>query len=287
LLEACNISFSYDGIKNVIGNLNLTVAPGERIGIYGANGSGKTTLSRLLAGLLEPCEGKVRIDGVETGSRGVANAWLGVALVFQDPNDQIVETRVDREIAFGLRNLGLKPKEIEERVGCCLNLLGIEKLRMRSCQSLSAGEKQLVNIASALAMNPRYIILDEPTSLLDSNSRKVFFVALKSVLKTSGAGLVLISGRMEEIFFCKRVGLLDKGSFSFLGEKRDFLRYLVEDQIELDGTTLLFTKIARVFPQALDLISKEECLDPETTADCIENLRRRMRKEWEEERLGD
>ncbi len=279
MLEACNIRFSYDGINNVVENLNLTVLPGERIGIYGANGSGKTTLSRLLAGLLEPCEGKVRIDGVETSSSDLANSWLGVALVFQDPNDQIVETRVEREIAFGLRNLGLKPKEIEERVDSCLKLLGIEKLRMRSCQSLSAGEKQLLNIASALAMNPRYIILDEPTSLLDSNSRKAFFAALRSVLKTSGAGLILISGRMEEIFFCNRVGLLDKGSFSFLGEKPDFLRYLVESQIQVDGTMLLLAKIARVFPQAFELISKEEFLDPERTACCIENLRKRMGKE--------
>ncbi|MGQ9604079.1 MAG: energy-coupling factor ABC transporter ATP-binding protein [bacterium] len=283
MLEALNIRFSYDGINNVLDNIDLTLAPGQRIGIYGANGTGKTTLARLLAGLLRPSEGAVRIDGIETDKTESLQARLNIALVFQDPNDQIVETSVEREIAFGLRNLGLREQEIQMRIDESLRLLGIEGLRKRKCESLSAGEKQLLNIASAFAMKPSYIILDEPTALLDSHSRKVFFVALESVLEKSGAGLILISGRMEEIFFCTHVGLLRRGSFSFFGERMDFLNYLIRSDITVENGVLLFKKVASIFPQAIQNISQVKRLDYHLLADCIENLK----KDQENKRLGD
>lgn len=272
MIEVCGIRFSYDGVHNVLEDLNLSLSRGQRIGIYGANGSGKTTLARLLCGLLLPCGGKVKIDGIQTDSDEAIYARLAVALVFQDPNDQIVETTVEREIAFGLKNLGLEPEEIEFRIDQCLRLLGLESFRKRTCESLSAGEKQLLNIASVLAMRPKYIILDEPTSLLDFYSRKVFLDCLESVLEKTDAGLIFITARIDELLYCTDVALLDKGRLSFLGKRSDFLQYLLGAEIQLDGGCLLFKKIARVFPKASQLISQSDRLDAQTLVGLIDNL---------------
>ncbi|CAN0351652.1 unnamed protein product, partial [Phaeothamnion confervicola] len=159
VLEARSLSYSLGGgdgtRREILRDVNLCLKPGQVIGLVGGNGSGKSTLARLLAGLARPTDGEVLIDEGTVG------------MVFQNPDSQLVATVVEEDVAFGPENLGLPRDEIRARVEWALEAVGIESLRLVSPQRLSGGQKQRVAIAGALALSPRYLILDEPTSMLD------------------------------------------------------------------------------------------------------------------------
>ena len=165
MIEVRDACFSFDGTRNVVDHVSLDVAPGERVALLGLNGSGKSTLARLLNGSLRPSSGSVRVDG-ET--EGLARL---VGYVRQDPRNQIVSAVVSDEVAFGPRNLGLPRAEVLARVDEALSACGIEALRDRMTSELSGGQQQLVAIAGVLAMRPRYLVLDEATSMLDQPTR--------------------------------------------------------------------------------------------------------------------
>ncbi|RDD54150.1 MAG: ABC transporter ATP-binding protein [Candidatus Korarchaeota archaeon NZ13-K] len=196
------VSFRYEGNDSyAIRDVYLEIRRGDFVLIAGMSGSGKSTLLRMMNGLIPhfyrgEMRGRVLVDGVDTRDASVAQLARKVGLVFQNPDNQVVTLRVDREIAFGLENLGLPREEIVRRVDYALSKLRIEHLRRRSTYELSGGEKQLVSIASLIAMKPEVIALDEPTSELDPYSAARIVRALKE-LNRDGVTVVVAEHRLD------------------------------------------------------------------------------------------
>src|SRR5918998_1831405 len=170
MIEVEGVSFSYrtgeqDAVR-ALRDLDLRIEPGQFVAIIGHNGSGKSTLVKLLTAIQYPTEGEIRIDGVPVDEEDRWEIRRKVSVVFQDPDDQLVMNRVEDDVAFGPENLGLPREEISERVESSLEALGLEEIKGRLVEDLSPGQKQRVAIAGALAMRPRFLVLDEPTSLL-------------------------------------------------------------------------------------------------------------------------
>ncbi|MEQ8199191.1 MAG: ATP-binding cassette domain-containing protein, partial [Clostridiaceae bacterium] len=155
--------------SRALDNVTLNIGKGEFVGITGLNGSGKSTLVRMINGLILPSEGEVKINGMSTSDHSnIKNIRTQVGMMFQNPDNQIVSPVVEEDIAFGPLNLGISKSEVKERTDWALNVLDIEEFRYDSPHLLSGGQKQKVAIASALAMKPSYLVLDEPTSMLDN-----------------------------------------------------------------------------------------------------------------------
>jgi energy-coupling factor transport system ATP-binding protein len=270
VLEVIGLRFAYPNGTDILHDINLSVARGSKLAIVGCNGSGKTTLARLMCGLLGPTGGSVVADGCDTARRDtVFEVRRRVGLVFQDPDDQMVEATVAREVAFGLRNLGLEIEEIKVRAGKAMAVFGIEHLKDRPCHLLSAGEKQLVAVASIFAMEPAYVILDESTSLLDSVSRGRLLDAVEELLRRTEAGLVFITMRLEDAWLCDEVLHLEGGEVGFHGSKYDYLDYLGKHDFPLYGLPLLVSKIGGVLPAFARRVSGCDRLDPDCVADSL------------------
>lgn len=210
MIEVRDVSFRYPGdAAPALDGVSLLVRPGEVVGIVGPNGSGKSTLARLMKGLLLPSEGNVTVDGLNTRNAGVEVRRM-VGLVFQNPNSQIVNAVVQDEVAFGPENLGVAPSEIRQQVSDALRTVELAGEERAECHSLSMGDKQRVALAAVLAMQPRYLILDEPTVWLEPAARARLFDHILRWRTASDAGLVLLTHRMEEAQLCDRLyGLLD------------------------------------------------------------------------------
>lgn len=183
------------------------------MGIAGKNGSGKTTLARLMNGLLLPSSGRVTVNGMDTRERRhIREIRRLVAMVFQNPENQLVSPVIEEEVAFGPENLNLPEDEIERRVEKVLQIVGLSDLRHMSPHMLSGGQKQRVAIAAALAMQPAYLVLDEPTSMLDQTGRQGILDYLRELNKRQGITIILISHNMEDLAGADRIILLQDGS---------------------------------------------------------------------------
>lgn len=194
-------------------DINIAIKPGEFMGIVGKNASGKTTLARLLNGLLQPSLGKVLIDGMDTRDhRKRMEIRRRVAMVFQNPENQIVNPIVEEEIAFGPENLNLPPQEVSRRVEEALEVMGLKELRQQAPHLLSGGQKQRVAVAAALAMHPDYLVLDEPTSMLDQCCRRELIEHLHVLNRKQGITIILISHDMEDLAKADRLIVLQQGS---------------------------------------------------------------------------
>jgi energy-coupling factor transport system ATP-binding protein len=266
MIDVRDLGFTYPGGREVLRAVSFRVEKGARVGLLGENGSGKTTLARLVSGLGEPSAGSVSVDGLTTADeKSVYEARRRVGLVFQDPERQIIETTVEREIGFGPRNLGLEPDEVRERVESALGLFGLARLRKRPCHLLSAGEKQLLAVASVFAMKPGYIVLDEPTALLDPSARRTLLRALDDLLAETGAGMLFISMRLEDVWLCDEVMYLVQGRIDFRGGRDDLLRHMRESGVPLHGLGLLASE-AQARAGGLGRVS-ERCA--ELTPQCL------------------
>lgn len=201
----------------------MEIEAGDFLCILGANGSGKSTLAKLLNALIIPTEGQVFVDGIDT--RDPLRTWeirQKVGLVFQNPDNQIVGTVVEEDIAFGLENLGFPPKEIRNRVEWALSKVGMLSFREHPPHMLSGGQKQRVAIAGILAMKPTCIVLDEPTSLLDPRGRAEVRGILQELNK-EGITIVLITHLIEEAILSKKVLVLNQGQIALLGAPEEVL----------------------------------------------------------------
>lgn len=211
MISLRNVSFSYNGGPSVLLGVNLEIAEGQYIGLIGANGSGKTTLACHLNGLLLPREGSVQVDGLDTAhppSRALIRARVG--MVFQNPDSQIVGMTVAEDIAFGPGNLGLPPHEIKRRVREAMETCGLTPLADRPPHTLSGGEKRLVSIGGILAMEPKYIVFDEPAAYLDGSGRATV-LKLMERLHRRGMTIIHITHDLADLIGAERILLMDRG----------------------------------------------------------------------------
>ncbi len=228
MIELDNISFTYrtgeaDAVPALRG-IDLEIEPGRLVAIIGHNGSGKSTLVRLLTAVLYPTEGGIRIDGVPVDEEHQWEVRRKVSVVFQDPDDQIVMNRVEDDVAFGPENLGLPRDEIAERVRASLGALGLEPIGGRLIEDLSPGQKQRVAIAGALAMRPRYLILDEPTSLLPVPVAMRLISTVRELNRGGEMGVLHVTHSMYEAVLFDRVVVMNEGRVILDGTPAEIFR---------------------------------------------------------------
>lgn len=217
LIDFCNVSYSYEDEQTeentVIKNINLKIDRGEFVVILGHNGSGKSTIAKLSNGIFLPTAGCVYVDGVDTSDiTREFEIRKKIGVVFQNPDNQIVASIVEEDVAFGPENLGLPSDEIRRRVDDALKTVGIYDYRLHETHRLSGGQKQRVAIAGIIAMQPDCIVLDEPTAMLDPSGRKDVHDTIHKLNKEFGKTIVLITHFMEEAVDADRVIVINDGN---------------------------------------------------------------------------
>lgn len=212
-------------------DINLTINPGEFMAITGANGSGKSTLAKHMNGIMLPTQGNVFVFGKNTKEEQ-NNLFIkkSVGMVFQNPDNQFVTSVVEEDVAFALENLEIPFDEMHERVQMALECVGMYEYRNASIESLSGGQKQKVAIAGAIVMQPKFLVFDEPTSMLDPQSREEICALLKRLNETMNIGIVFITQFMEEVALAERAIVMNNGEIAMdtsprrLFENVDFLK---------------------------------------------------------------
>lgn len=194
-----------------VDHVSIEVARGEYVAVAGSNGSGKSTLARCLNGLLLPTEGEILVDGMDTKDDDLIwDIRKKIGMVFQNPDNQIVSSMVEDEVAFGPENLGIKNPELRQRVENALNAVGMYEYRNREAHKLSGGQKQRIAIAGAVAMRPDCIVFDEPTAMLDPKGRSQVMNVIRE-LNNQGITIILITHFMEEVAEADRVLVMKSG----------------------------------------------------------------------------
>ena len=216
IIEFKNVTFRYESddegvvLAPAVKDFSLSVNEGEFIAILGHNGSGKSTLAKLANGLLLPESGTILVDGMDTKDEEKdIEIKKTVGVVFQNPDNQIVATIVEEDVAFGPENLGVEPSEIRRRVDESLKIVGMYEYRKHGPHKLSGGQKQRVAIAGIIAMEPRCIILDEPTAMLDPEGRRDVMKAIKRLNRELGITVIFITHYMEEAVEADRIIVMD------------------------------------------------------------------------------
>ncbi|MFH1569763.1 MAG: energy-coupling factor transporter ATPase [Gemmatimonadota bacterium] len=218
MIRADELTFAYPGGAAALQHLSLCIEPGEHVAIIGANGSGKTTLARCLNGLLQPTSGQLTVDGLSPADpAALYDVRRLVGMVFQNPDDQLVSTTVETEIAFGLENLGVPRDEMLARVDEMLRIFHLERYRRHPPHQLSGGEKQRVAVAASVALRPRYLVLDEPTALLDPRNRAELMELLARLRRELGIAVVHITQSADEAARADRVLVLCRGLLDMAG----------------------------------------------------------------------
>ena len=210
-----------EGIDTALDGVDLDIKQGEFIAVLGHNGSGKSTLAKHLNVLLQSSGGTLWVDGKDTTDE--ANVWdirKNAGMVFQNPDNQIIASVVEEDVAFGPENIGIPTDEIWKRVENSLKSVGMIQYREHSPNKLSGGQKQRVAIAGVMAMEPKCIVLDEPTAMLDPNGRKEVLDAVEQLNKEKGVTVILITHYMEEVIRADRVYVMDKGKVVMQGTPR-------------------------------------------------------------------
>ena len=211
-----------EGVNKAVDNVDMSVEQGQFIAILGHNGSGKSTLAKHFNALLHPVEGTVFVDGMDT--RAEEHIWdirQTAGMVFQNPDNQIIGTVVEEDVAFGPENMGVPSREIWERVQKSLKSVDMYTYRKHSPSRLSGGQKQRIAIAGVLAMQPKCIVLDEPTAMLDPVGRREVINAVLELNKKEGITVILITHYMEEVIKADKVFVMDKGRVVMSGSPRE------------------------------------------------------------------
>lgn len=242
MLEVKNVTFNYSSqgeqdAPPAVRDISLSIGEGETVAIIGQNGSGKSTLARLLAAILHPDQGEVLVDGLNTRASG-EELWTirqRVGMVFQNPDDQLVANTVIDDIAFGPENLGLPRFEIEERVRTAMALLNLEPYAEMTTNELSVGQKQSVAIAGVLAMRPRYLFLDEPTTMIPGRTARQLLATAQRLAREQGITIFHITHFMHEIVDFQRIIVMHQGAIYMDGTPSEVFAHAEElRQIGLD-----------------------------------------------------
>ena len=235
IAESENLCFRYeDDGANVLDNVSLEFEHGEMTAVLGHNGCGKSTFAKHLNAILLPEGGKVYIDGIDTKDEDrLYDIRQRVGMVFQNPDNQIVSSIVEEDVAFALENLGVEPSEIRKRVDEALKAVGMYKYRMHSPHQLSGGQKQRVAIAGIIAMRPECIVLDEPTAMLDPNGRKEVMRTITELNQKYGITIILITHYMEEAeYLCDKIAILKQGELLAIDEVEKIKQIMQKDENE-------------------------------------------------------
>lgn len=250
----------------VLKGIDLKIKPGELVAVLGHNGSGKSTFAKHLNGILLPSSGKVYVDGIDTSDDSkLFKLRQRAGMVFQNPDNQIVSSIVEEDVAFALENLGVPYEEMRARVDDALKAVNMYDYRMHSPSQLSGGQKQRVAIAGIIAMRPKCIILDEPTAMLDPKGRKEVMATVKQMNREYGITIVMITHYMDEAAQCERVIVMDKGSI-ILDDKPEKVFSHVEllKKIGLDVpqvTELMWELKKAGYDVSSEIITEEECAE--------------------------
>ena len=231
IIVAENVTFEYyrrdeegnvEGITTAVDNVSLTMQKGDFIAVLGHNGSGKSTFAKHINALLYPTEGTLYVDGIDTSDEErLLDIRQSAGMVFQNPDNQIVCTLVDEEVAFGPENIGVPSEEIWERVEKSLKAVGMYEYRNASPNKLSGGQKQRIAIAGIVAMKPKCIVLDEPTAMLDPHGRKDVMKVLHELNRREGVTIILITHYMDEVIDADKVFVMDDGKLVMQGKPRE------------------------------------------------------------------
>ncbi|MFR6437441.1 MAG: energy-coupling factor transporter ATPase, partial [Peptoniphilaceae bacterium] len=223
MIEIKNLVYSYEeAVKSAVDDVSLSIEKGEFIAVLGHNGSGKSTLAKCLNGLFRPTSGDVIVDGMNTKEdEDIWKIRARAGMVFQNPDNQIVATVVEEDVAFGAENLAVEQSELRRRVDEALAAVEMTEYKDDQPHKLSGGQKQRVAIAGILAMNPDYIILDEPTAMLDPVGRQEVMNTILRLNKEEGKTIILITHFMNEAVQADRVAVMEEGKLILEGPPRD------------------------------------------------------------------
>ncbi len=209
MISIQDLNFKYKNGQAVLNNINLNVNEGECVCIIGKNGSGKSTLARLISGIDNTYSGKIMVDDIDVKDKSqIINLRKKIGIVFQNPENQIIFGNVFDDIAFGLKNMGIE--DLEDRISKALKTTGMYEYMYKDAYELSLGQKQRITIASVLAFNPKYIVLDEPTTMLDSKGKEDVYNLVKK-LKKDGYTILFNTNVMDEVMLADRIIVLSKG----------------------------------------------------------------------------
>lgn len=280
LIQASQLSFCYvydDKSNQALRCIDLQIQKGEFVAIVGRNGSGKSTLAKHFNALLTPSSGTVIVDGIKTSEQGlVFEIRRRVGMVFQNPDNQLVATMVEEDVAFAPENLGVDPKEIRSRVDASLQEVGMYDYRRHAPSQLSGGQKQRVAIAGILAMQPECILLDEATAMLDPQGRREVMDVVHRLNREQGATIVHITHFMEEAALADRVVVVENGSVLLEGSPKEvFSRADLLEQAGLNvpqATRLIHELAAQGTLPAQTVLTEDECF--KTLCKALEGCRR-------------
>lgn len=266
IIEIKNVTFEYhrdEEAFKALDDVSLDIKKGEFLVVIGHNGSGKSTLAKHLNGILRPTKGDVIISGLNTKEE--KNIWdirQTAGMVFQNPDNQIVATVVEEDVAFGPENLGIEASEIRKRVDEALKAVGMYEFKDRAPHLLSGGQKQRIGIAGIIAMKPKCIILDEPTAMLDPSGRKEVIDTILRLNKEEGITIVHITHFMEEAVEADRVIVMEKGKMVMEGKPREIFSQVEKlKELGLDVphmTELTYELIKEGIDLPKDILTLEE-----------------------------
>lgn len=270
IIKFDNVSFAYEledeGIVNAVNDFSLEVPEGQFLAVLGHNGCGKSTVAKLINGILVPNKGKVTVEGMDTSDEEkTVDIRKTVGMVFQNPDNQIVATIVEDDVAFGPENLGVEPSEIRKAVDSALKAVGMYEFRKREPHRLSGGQKQRVAIAGVIAMNTKCIIMDEPTAMLDPQGRKEVMDTVMKLNREFGITVILITHYMDEAVKADRVIVMDSGRIAMDGTPKEVFRNVERmKKLGLDvpqATELAYRLRKKGFKLPEDILDENECAE--------------------------
>lgn len=233
MIEAAHLTYSYDGVREVLSDVSFAVGESESVGLIGANGAGKSTLLKLLVGLLPDYHGQVKVNGLTVEKKHLSQIRAGTGYVFQDSESQLFLSTVYEDVAFGPRSYGYDTREVDRRVMRALEQVHIAHLKDRQIYRMSGGQKKLASIATILSMEPDTILLDEPSVALDPRNRRNLITVIREMTGTK----IVASHDLDLIWdTCERTILLSEGKIVKEGETRELLTD--EDLLRRNGLEL-------------------------------------------------
>lgn len=273
MIQIRDLHFSYragegetEPAEEVLKGIDLTIKRGEFVAVLGHNGSGKSTLAKHINAILLPTSGKVTVEGIDTADEErIYELRQKAGMVFQNPDNQIVSSIVEEDVAFALENLGVPYEEMRQRVDESLKAVNMYEYRQHSPSQLSGGQKQRIAIAGVIAMQPDCIILDEPTAMLDPQGRREVMATIKQMNEEKGITIVLITHYMDEAAQSGRIVVMDKGRVVLDGAPREVFSHVEQVKsigLDVPQATELAWELRRAgYEMPEDILTEQECTE--------------------------